>query len=86
MQNSVESCYAGSIPTSTLQITNNKKIVVKGITGILSFKRCGRGSEQRLPQKPRLKKVNMAFCLQITEEKINRSTKSVQGSLDAILT
>lgn len=85
MQNSVESCYAGSIPTSTLQITNNK-IVVKGITGILPFKRCGRGSEQRLPQKPRLKKVNMAFCLQITEEKINRSTKSVQGSLDAILT
>lgn len=36
MQNSVESCYAGNIPTSTLQITNNKKIVVKGITGILS--------------------------------------------------
>lgn len=69
----MESNYTGSIHTSTLQIKNNKETVVKRITGILysqnTFKRWGRGSEQRLPQEPRLKKVNMAFYLQITEKK-----------------
>lgn len=51
----------------------------------------GKGSEQRLPQEPRLNKVNTAFCLQITESnttasKINGPTKVSQSSSDAVLT
>lgn len=66
----MENYYAGRIHTSTLQTTNNKEIIVKGIRGIIFFsKDVGEDQSRGCHKEPRLKKVNMAFCLQITEKK-----------------
>lgn len=52
---------------STLQMKNNNEMTVNVVPGILSFQICGRESQQRLPKELKLKKVSLAFGLEITE-------------------
>lgn len=88
-QNSVESYYAGSIYTSTLQIPNNKETVAKGITGMLSkyFQQmCEKiRTEVAMTAKTKESQYGLLFA-DYWIKKISRSTKSGQGSSDAILT
>lgn len=64
IQNVVERDYAKSFTQAHYRY--NKEITAKVVPGMLSFQRCGKGSEQRLPQEPN--KVNIAFCSHITEK------------------
>lgn len=46
---------------------NNNEMTVNVVPGILSFQICERESEQRLPKELKLKKVSLAFGLEISE-------------------
>lgn len=49
------------------KMKNNNEMTVNVVPGILSFQICERESEQRLPKELKLKKVSLAFGLEISE-------------------